>query len=148
MLEERLKIESAASKGRFWLENHFSHVFDEGYEGACAVASTYVLTRLQEIGIEAHVAIAKLKKRQGQHAFVVTKDYIVDVTATQFQDRVDKFLPPIIVVERDRAREFFWDDIMARLHSPQSVVDFTSEPKWPDEQIPDLNYIKETYEDF
>lgn len=148
MLEERSKIETEASKGRFWLENHFSHVFADDYEGACAVASTYVLKRLQQVGIEAHVAIANLKRRQGQHAFVVTKDFIVDVTATQFQDRVDKFLPPIIVIEREKAREFFWDDIMARLHSPQSVVDFTSEPRWPDEQIPNLEYIEETYEDF
>lgn len=148
MQEVRSKIEEAAAKGRFWIENHFSDVFNDLYEGACAIASTYVLTRLLEAEVEAYVAVAQLRKNQGQHAFVVTKDFIIDVTATQFQNRVQKYLPPIIVVEREKAKEFFWNNVIARLHSPQAVIDFVSEPAWPEEQVPNLEHIKETYEDF
>lgn len=141
-------ISEIASQGRFWIESQFSEVFTDEYEGACAWASTYILKRLQEQNINAYVAISQLNNKGGQHAFVVTDNHIVDVTATQFQDRIDKFLPPIIVVDKKKAREFFWHDVISRLHTPQAVVDFTLEPEWPEEQIPNLEYIEEHYEDF
>lgn len=148
MLAAHSKINTIASRGRYWIENHFSDIFDDNYEGACAWASTYILKQLQEAGINSYVAISQIPNKGGQHAYVVTDDVVIDVTATQFQDRVDKYLPPIIVVGKNRAKEFFWNDVITRLHTPQAVVDFTLEPEWPEEQIPNLAFIEEQYENF
>lgn len=143
----RSRINIAAMKGRSWIEENLdARVFGDGWCGACAWASTYILHRLQKENIESYVAITKIP--DGQHAFVVTKDYFVDVTATQFKCNVDKYLPEVIVVNRRKGREYFWENVVARLRTPEAVVDFTSKPKWPDSQIPNLKYIEETYENF
>lgn len=146
MQEVLSKINVAAMKGRSWIEANLnkSH-FRSDYCGACAWASTYILHRLHQEGIDAYVAISRIPG--GQHAFVVTKDYYVDVTATQFQDN-KTFIPEVIVVSRKKPPEYYWQDVMARLRTPAGVVRFTKKPRWPDEQIPNLKFIEETYENF
>lgn len=147
MQEVRSRINIAAMYGRSWIEKNLnrSH-FGKNFCGACAWASTYILHRLQQEEIDAYVAISRIPG--GQHAFVVTKNYFVDVTVTQFSKGHDKFLPEVIVASRRKGREYFWEDIQARLRTPEAVVDFTKEPRWPEEQIPNLRFIEKHYENF
>lgn len=143
----RSRINIAAMQGRSWIEANLNRRgFGKGFCGACAWASTYILCRLHDEGINSYVAISKIPG--GQHAFVVTRNYIIDVTATQFKLDVDKFLPEVIVMSRRKELEFFWMDVVKKLKTPEAVVAFTKEPRWPDDQIPNLKYIKERYENF
>lgn len=147
MSEVLSKINIAAQLGRSWIEKNLDRRnFGKGFCGACAWASTYILHRLHMDDIESYVAISKIIG--GQHAFVITKNYIVDVTATQFKYDVDKYIPEVIVMNRRKEKEHFWQNIIARLRTPEAVVDYTLEPRWPAEQIPNLRYIEETYENF
>ncbi|MCK9530937.1 MAG: hypothetical protein M0R77_10335 [Gammaproteobacteria bacterium] len=147
MSEVRSKVNIAAMKGRSWIERNLSRSnFGKDFCGACAWASTYILHRLQEESINAYVAISKIPG--GQHAFVMTQHHVIDVTATQFRYGSDKYIPDVIVMSRRRAKEYFWEDIVARLRTPQEVIDFTLEPCWPSDQIPNLKHIQETYENF
>jgi hypothetical protein len=146
MTETSSKINTAAMYGRSWIEKNLDKQnFSRGYCGACAWAATYVLCRLHQEGVSAHVAISKIPG--GQHAFVVTDNYIVDVTATQFADSVT-YYPEVVVYPRRKRHEYFWRDVMARLHTPEDVVTFCKDPAWPREQIPNIKRIKETYENF
>lgn len=134
-------------KGRSWIENNLEVTnFGKDFCGACAWASTYILHRLQLDGISSMVAISQLTG--GQHAFVLTRNYIVDITATQFSKYVDNYLPEVIVMNRNKPKEYFWENIIARLRTPQEVVDYTLRPRWPEEQIPNLKHIEKTYENF
>ncbi len=143
----RSKIDLIAMKARTWIETNLDKKnFNKDFCGACAWAATYILYRLQQEEIESYVAISTIPG--GEHAFVVTKDYIVDVTATQFKHSVDKYLPEVIVVSRKKKREYFWEDVKARLRTPEAVVDYTLDPKWPMGQIPNLKFIEDTYENF
>lgn len=140
-----LKINDIATKSRIWLEKTHSKNFPSHFCGACAIASTFILRQLILAEIPAKVMISKIIG--GQHAFVETDDYVIDITAQQFQRDVDRYLPDIIVRHKDERREQFWQDIQARLLSPEDVINFTSEPKWPDEQIPNLNEMEVALED-
>lgn len=138
-------INIAAMKGRSWVEANLVGRFGSDLCGACAWASTYILYRLLREGVKAHVAISKIPG--GQHAFVVTEDFIVDVTATQFSDK-KTFVPEVVIVSRKKEPEYYWENVITRIKTPNGVVRFTKKPRWPDDQIPNLRYIEETYEDF
>lgn len=140
-----LKINDIATKSRIWLEKTHSKNFPSHFCGACAIASTFILKQLLAAEIPARVMIAEIIG--GQHAFVETDEYVIDITAQQFQRDVDRYLPDIIVRHKDERKELFWKQIVARLVSPEDVVNFTSEPRWPDGQIPDLNEMEVALED-
>lgn len=146
MCEAESKINQIASQARIWLEENYTKVFPGNFQGACAIASTYILKKLSDENIEAMVIITELDC--GNHAYVETKEYIIDITAQQFQDAVDRYLPDIIVMNKRKRKEFFWNNVIARLRSPLDVVYYTMDPAWPDEQIPNLTLMENAHDDF
>jgi hypothetical protein len=144
--EALLKINKAAMFGRSWIEENLISKFEWDFCGACAWASTYIQHRLLQEGIAARVAISKFEG--GHHAFVLTDQHLIDVTATQFSPYVTSYLPEVIVMERRKTREFFWENVIALLKTPNEVVEYTKRQVWPESQIPNLGYIEKTYENF
>lgn len=147
MCEAESKINEIAKQARIWLEWHYTDIFPDSMEGACAIASTYILKLLDDEKINAMVKISELAAG-GNHAFVETNEYIIDITAQQFQDSVDRYLPDIIVTNKNSRKEYFWDNVVARLRTPMDVVYYTMEPAWPDEQIPNLALMEIAHDDF
>ena len=91
------QIQDIALSVRAWTENEAikredSYDVDDGLNGFCAIASGELHKRLKKANIssEIHMAMGDL----GCHVFVMVGDYIVDVTATQFEEF--KFEPVLI----------------------------------------------------
>lgn len=89
------EIRTIARRVRRWAERVAASNNDYGADlaGMCAVASRQLLTELLSAGYQAKVAY------QWNHCFVLVEGYIVDITATQFNQ------PKVIVRCLDRAKK-------------------------------------------
>jgi hypothetical protein len=97
-MRQILKI---AKKVRRKIEGiHRKHgVWDDDMCGACCVGTHILLKELSKKGIKAQAGVAS------NHVFLIYKNKIVDVTATQFGFRKD-----VVVYELDRVTDYdnFW----------------------------------------
>lgn len=76
---QKRKVYNAARRARRWAERNWqSYYCDETFCGLCGVAAAQLLTELQKDGIYAKIACSD------EHAFVLYRGYVIDVTATQF----------------------------------------------------------------
>ena len=76
------RVRTIARGVRRWAERMAKQDdYDANLQGLCAHASIELLRRLDKRHIKAHVAQAH------DHVFVLWKDYVVDVTATQFSNK-------------------------------------------------------------
>jgi hypothetical protein len=101
------KIQKIAEDVHHWA---ICHSVDWGFNadlcGMCCIASFRLYKRLLKEGIDAHVYIAHNYNKMGMimesHAFVMVDDYIVDVTATQFNKK------PIVIKKMTKHENWFW----------------------------------------
>jgi hypothetical protein len=118
-------IRQEAEAARHWIESIATiddNIFDDMC-GGCAIASAYLLKRLQSRGIAARVIIGN------GHCHVRVRGIIVDVTATQFQRRrilitakrlggpwTIRYTATSLDTYIERLRRAGWNDYKAVLH--------------------------------
>ena len=136
MSVERSEIEVAAANARQWIEKHLRKQFGPCYTGACAWATARLLYELHGRDIDARAVLTKLRFG-GNHFYVRTRHYVVDVTATQFNTKTGSVhYPEIIIMDRRKAKEHFWNDVMDIFDTVDDVMRHTVSTGWPNDQIP------------
>ena len=137
-------IESLARIARGWVEENLDPHFPD-LCGTCAWASAFILKKFEKHGIEAKALVSKFDG--GNHVFVVTRQYLIDVTATQFDVYTDDlFYDPVIIAKKNKPKPFFWKNIIAELTTAEDLVRYTIRKKWPLDQIPNLIMMEETHD--
>ncbi len=97
--------------------------------GACAIASAWLLDQLKELGIEAKVMLW-----EGGHAYVVVDEHVVDVTATQFPEF--RQVPILIMHEREAEAFIYYNpDEAEAFETAVSLQEHQRDTRWPKSQI-------------
>jgi len=127
---ELKKVEEIAKKVREKVVKKYRRKFGNDLCGCCAIASGLLHTELLKNSITSKIAMVNLKSG-GSHCFVIYKGYIVDVTASQFQQ-------DDICIFNDRkhrnGNDWFWYGRRRIYHSAKDLR--KSQLKdWPKEQI-------------
>ena len=117
------KIKSLAEQAREWSEyTARKHGFHYDLNGFCGIAAANLFLLLKREGYFVKLAVSE------EHAFVVWKEYIIDVTASQFSH-------PNICIKKikevDEVHESYWTIDQTY----NTFVEFVEEQKqWPHEQ--------------
>jgi hypothetical protein len=119
----RTKLYNAARRARRWAEKNWQlYHCTEDMCGLCGVAAVQLWQELKKDGIRATIAC------HDYHAFVLYKEYIIDVTATQFN------LPKVLIRKRNR----FDREDYEHTHTFRSAKRFIEHQQlsgWPEDQI-------------
>ena len=126
------QIKAIATDVRQWAESRAEGGYGEGdLCGWCAIASGELFRKLQKAGIESEIFLHESKSLG--HAFVVTQDYVVDVTATQFHEFRDKTV--IIMHLREAEAYLYYSSITRVFKDVDSFRRFQKKNGWPTYQI-------------
>ena len=129
------RVRQIATNVRRWAErkNDRLDMFYSDLCGMCAIASAELFCRLKNEGFKPVLVHAF------GHVYVELEGYIVDVTCTQFSIRY----PKVMVRKRERLprdetnwrdREF-WDNVLSRHRSIDSLRRKQESLGWPEEQM-------------
>jgi hypothetical protein len=122
-VDERRRVYNAARRSRRWAEKNI-----EAYDacgdlcGLCGVASVYLHRQLRREGIRAEIVAGD------GHAYVMFKNHIIDVTATQFNK-------PRIVVRCRRGKQPYYWEVNHIEKSGRAFMKYQKKAGWPTEQI-------------
>lgn len=120
---QRRKVYNAARRARRWAERNWrSYYCHEDMCGLCGVAAARLLIELRRDGIHARIACSD------EHAFVIYRGHIIDVTATQFGE-------PEVLIRTYPKEEFHNWHYHATFRSVRSFVAFQEREGWPSDQI-------------
>jgi len=119
-----------AKRSRQWAMRHREdYCCKKDLAGMCAIASGYLHKQLLKAGIESFLAI------NHQHCFVVTKNFVVDITATQFD------LKPVCIITIDQAidhPDYIWH-IEQRFSTPDELQAHQIDEGWPIDQLIEID---------
>lgn len=111
-------------------------------EGLCAIATVEIFNKLKEKGydpIMVHTDLEYGQERIGEHFFIEVNRYIVDVTATQFDD-IKKDVQPVEIrfINRQLREDYiFWGNLgRITFKSVDDLNTWMCNTNWPDDQIP------------
>ena len=109
-LSEKLTIARYGRKVRSIIKEHLisnphNYYLDDDFTGCCGIASVWLKKVLRKQGIKSKLVVSKLggTKWDGCHVYLIVGDYLVDITATQFNKK------PIVIKPLKNAKEYFWD---------------------------------------
>lgn len=126
--ELRKRVYAIAKRVRSWTQRKAD---DKNYNthnlcGWCAISSAELHRQLnrENIGAELHYG--------GGHCFTVVEDYVVDVTATQFEEFEDV---EINIIHLKEADEFWYYNSSAVFRDPLDLRKHQLKEKWPKRQI-------------
>ena len=95
-------LRSRAKATRAWIERIQKlrpRYYDKDMTGLCARGAFRLAHRIQAAGLPAKVKVAEIYDGGGSHCYVVSGDYVLDVTCTQFKG------PKVKVALKDRAAD-------------------------------------------
>jgi hypothetical protein len=97
-------VKELAEKGRQWAENYQKEnsvtFWEDKLNGLCAIASAELFKLLSDAPLPAKPRIAI----NSHHCFVLYKNCIIDVTATQFG-----YERKIIIKNKKKTNKYFWE---------------------------------------
>lgn len=135
-MKEIIKIKKIAKDTRHWTEQYEEKnktAFDpDTLGGLCSISSYEMFKRLKEANLDAEFCSAP------GHVFVICKEYLIDVTATQFDIR-----KPVVIkkLRPQKDRPLYWQETK-RFRSKEEIVLDMCNNNWPEDQIhPDLKSI-------
>jgi len=127
------EVKKIAHKARKWTEKiaeKYPNEFGEDLNCLCGVASAKLVWMLKQEGIKARIASSYC------HAFVLWKDYVIDITATQIshgRKKVEIFKQSII--EHMDVKNLYWYDIKDIFDSVSGFIKHQRyNDEWPHEQ--------------
>ena len=128
-------VRSAARTVRDWLEDYDNLQRNPkgDMNGYCAIASARLWRELHSYGIKSEIHIAEMCN--GSHVFVIVDDFVVDVTATQFNEFHDQ---PIVILHRKLAEVHdYYQSTMSfdSDHSDKDLIKYQRRTQWHCEQI-------------
>ena len=98
--------------------------------GYCAIGSAELWREFQRYCIETEIHIAEMDC--GCHVFLTVEDYVVDVTATQFNEFHDQ---PIVILHRKLAEAYPFYQSAVSFKSDRELVKYQKKTQWHREQI-------------
>lgn len=133
-------VGEVAAEVRQWAEVRAGGCQD--LAGWCAIASAQLFRELVLLGIRAEIHMWSWAADDSAHVFLVVEDYVVDVTATQFQEFRRR--PIVIMHQREaeayefyRTAQVFRDADALRQHQlrtgwPRDQIAYDRLVRWPD----------------
>lgn len=120
-------LNKQARKVREWAIQH-EKAFNN-LSGWCAICSFKIFEVLKSQKLDPEFCI--VNKDYGSHCFVICKDYLIDVTATQFGVKQEVFIKKLNQVKK----RWFWDleDITRYKNKKDIMLELN---KWPSDQDP------------
>lgn len=107
------------------IQRHNRSLFDKDLTGLCGVASVILWKELKKDKITAQIIA------NDEHAFVMYKGHILDVTATQFS----RSNPQVLIKPRPMQGNESWWCIQDKFRSAKSFMEYQKSVDWPGEQI-------------
>jgi hypothetical protein len=126
------KVFPVAQKVRQWTQKQADrkHYYAHSLMGWCAIASAQLFRELKRAGIDSTI---HLHEGDGPcHCFVVVDDHVVDVTATQFDEFVDK---EIVILPKSKAEKYDFYTTCETFNYPNDLRDYQLDTDWPRDQI-------------
>ena len=125
---DKNKVQEIATRVRKWAER--SNIgrgkpFPSDLCGMCAIAAAKLFTELKKEGFDARIVT------NDHHCFVQIRDWIIDVTATQFGQ------PPVLFIRRqlmNRSMDKTWWRANKSFRSARDLRDYQIKVGWPQEQ--------------
>ena len=127
------EIFSIAQGARRWVEqkaNTHGNKKDIRLTGWCAIASGYLFRQLANAGIESEIHLHE--NNNFCHAFIVTNDHVVDVTATQFSEF--RHIPVVILHTKEAEQYEFYQTNEIFVY-PDQLRRYQHKNGWPSKQI-------------
>jgi hypothetical protein len=98
------KVQEISEEVRDWTEQLAEKkTSNKRLAGYCAIASARLHKELGRIGINAELHVWNDPAGRSAHVFVVVDDYVIDVTATQFQQFINQ---PIVIMHHREAETY------------------------------------------
>ena len=126
--ELRAKIIPVAKSVRKWTQEKAkrANYHPDTLCGWCAISAAHLFRELSKVQVKAELHYAP------GHCFVVVNDYVVDVTATQFDEFKNK---EIVIMHLKEAEQFSYYISSAIFNTPTELRDHQFRQKWPKRQI-------------
>lgn len=124
------KITEIARETRIWADNERKRFnFDETLCGMCAKASAELWRRLTKAGLSTKII------ENDCHCYVICEEYLVDITATQFNRK--EIFPNVVILPKENAsKNFFWDELFT--HCTDKDLRESQRRGWPPFQWADI----------
>lgn len=127
--KEKNKIKAIALQVRLWAEKYAAeNYFDSDLCGLCAIASSKLQKALRKENILSEIHVAVDADDFSCHVFVVIKNYIVDITATQFKKG------KIVLRQRKEKMEWFWTTKKI-FKTSNGLINYQKKECWCPDQI-------------
>src|SRR5271166_622584 len=125
-------VRTCARTVRLWCEERDNMVpFPSGdLNGYCAIASAQLWREFRDYGIKAQICMAE--SDNGSHVYCLVSDYVVDITATQFEEFRNSPLNILHKKEAD-AYWFYRDDQV--FNTDQELIKYQRKTKWESAQV-------------
>ncbi len=123
--DKQQQVKQIANQARRWAMLNSKSMY---LNGMCAIASCHLFNELKKAGIDSRIAI------NDQHCFLIVDNYIVDVTASQFD------LPCVFIKHLDDAEcehDFFI--VENEFDSIADLYQYQIDEGWPLEQLVFVN---------
>jgi ribosomal protein S21 len=122
---------AVATDVRYWAEGR-ARPEDSDLNGWCAKASAQLFRELQEEGIPAEIHMWAWHNDESAHVFVVVEDHVVDVTATQFRQFVNK---PVVIMHKREAEAYEFYRTERVFADADELRKHQKKTRWPAEQV-------------
>ena len=99
--------------------------------GWCAIASGELHKRLKSFGIKSTICMSE-SDAHGHHCFVMVEDYVVDVTATQFDEYMTV---PILIMHSKEAEVNDFHVPIKEFGTGKALRQHQLRDKWPSKQL-------------
>lgn len=132
------KIKEIAQQSRQWAEEYAkidNNVFSSKLDCMCAISSSYLSFLLTKAGINNQIAI--YEGIGFAHCFVITDNYLIDITATQFKYSFTSFdinnVEIKLLDQIDLEKNEYWE-ISKTFLNPHDLLKYQIHNGWPIEQ--------------
>ena len=99
--------------------------------GWCARASARLFNALTAAGFNPRLHIAE--SDEGGHVFVTVRGYVVDITATQFDNELED-PEPVTILERDISKDYWFYNTTKTFKTVTDLQRYQKKVGWPDHQ--------------
>lgn len=127
-------IHKIASAVRYHMEDrayHETDIEDHQLCGYCAIASAELYHHLTDVGINPVIHVAESHQTEC-HVFLNWDDYVIDITATQFQD----FIHAPVLIEHEKKLQGYWFySTTVMFDHPKQLAKWQKKTDWPREQL-------------
>lgn len=128
-------INGVAFRHRLWANQNYKRFnMNRNMTGMCGIITGRILRALEARGIKNFYAGIS-KDVLGSHVFAISKDLIIDVTATQFGEE------EICILPSDGRTEWYWKPFLV-LHDADSLIRWQHENEWGHQCAETIEQIK------